>query len=527
MNLSDNWQYESFWSDPSSVPYLWVSLLFSALDLGSWLCYMFEGSELPEDIAPRSLLKTAGQILVTGQYQKARPYSVEAVLLFGICKFIQKVDPDTEPWLVIGVAARMALRMGYHRDPQHLPHISPFQGEMRRRTFSILQAFDLLLSFQAGLPATIHEDACDTDLPRNLFDGDFDEDSTIIPPSRPITVPTPMIYHCFKGRLCRSFRSVARLALSPRAPSYEDIMKADAEMRKAHALIPPSLAMRPLSLSITDEVHVIQHRFNVDLVYQTGMMILHRTYISHQRSNPAFEYSRKTCMETSLSMLKRQADLHAATQPGGQLYNSYRFIASSLIQHDFLLAAMIACLDLYESHRQSEIDKMTDAKFEVYKDAYNALKVAHQIWTSRSPGSRDAKRASAMLGVMMSKIPDPNVARDSRFNNLPEVAFDKNNSVPGSTMPAFPNFSLFPHEQGQPFTNIDENEGSGFSESGAFEALLREDEVNWVSINLLSITLLQTRLTLEHRTSSISISLAAGWAKMNFQCATCNDKRRD
>jgi len=470
---------------------------------------MLDGAELPDDIPPRSLLKTAGQILVTGQYQKARPYSVEAVLMFGICKFIQKVDPGTEPWLVIGVAARMALRMGYHRDPQHLPHITPFQGEMRRRAFSILQAFDLLLSFQAGLPATIHGDACDTELPRNLFDEDFDEDSTVIPPSRPLTVRTPMLYHCFKGRLCRSFRPVARLALSPRAPLYEDIMKADAGLRKAHASIPPSLAMRPLSLSITDDVHVIQHRFNVDLVYQTGLMILHRTYISHQRLNPAFEYSRKTCMEASLSMLRWQMELHSATQPAGQLYSSYRFIASSLIQHDFLLAAMIACLDLYETHRQSEIDKMTDAEFDVHTNTYNALKASHQIWIARSTDSRDAKRASAILGVMLAKIPDPNVARASNINNLLEGALDQDNNVPSSTVP-IPNISLLPYEKGQPLTDIQENGESGFSEGVAFEALLQDEEVNWVSNNPLCINSPLNSADLETKEPRGSVSLWPG-----------------
>lgn len=446
----------------------------------------FDSSEPPNQIPPRPLLKTAGQILIAGQYQKARPYSVEAILLYGICKFVQRVDPDTEPWLVIGVAARMALRMGYHRDPQHLPHISPFEGEMRRRTFSILQAFDLLLSFQAGLPATIQEDACDTDLPRNLFDEDFDEDSTVIPPSRPTTVPTPMIYHCFKGLLCRSFRPIARLALSPRVPSYEETMKADAGLRKAHALIPPSLAMKPIPLSITDEVHIILHRFNVDLVYQTGIMILHRTYISHQRSNPAFEYSRRTCIEASLSMLKWQADVHVATQPGGQLHNS-KWVASSLTQHDLLLAAMIACLDLYESHRQSEIAKMTDAELEIRKQTYNALKVSHQIWSSRSSSSRDARRASAILGVMMAKIPDPNAAQVSRIRNVSETALEQDASVPGSTMTALSNLSIFGQELGEPVPNIDDYEDAGFPEGGAFEALLRDEEVNWVSIKVPTV----------------------------------------
>lgn len=442
-----------------------------------------DAAEPLELVGPRPLLKIAGQMLVTGQYQKARPYSVEAVLLYGICKFIQRVDPDTEPWLVIGVAARMAVRMGYHRDPKHLPHISPFQGEMRRRTFSILQAFDLLLSFQAGLPATIHMDACDADLPGNLFDEDFDEDSTVIPPSRPMTVPTPMTYHRTKGGLCRSFRPVARLALSPHVPSYEEIMKADAEMRKAHALFPPSLAMRPLSQCITDEVHVIMHRFNVDLFYQSGIMILHRMYLSHERSNPAFEYSRKTCIEASLELLKWQADVHIALQPGGQLHNS-KWMASSLTQHDLLLASMIACLDLYESHRHGEAAKMTPAELEVQKQTYNALRLSHQIWASRSASSRDAKRATAILGVMMTKFPDPNVAQVCKSDGPAELLLEQGIAGPGSTATALSNLSLLGQEQGEPFTTTDEYEEWGFSDGAAFEALLTDEEVNWVSIKL-------------------------------------------
>ncbi|KAK5063057.1 hypothetical protein LTR84_005133 [Exophiala bonariae] len=472
-------EYESFWNDPSSVPYLWISILFSALDLGSWVSYMsnLDAIEPLEQVGPRPLLRIAGQILVAGQYPKARPYSVEAVLLYGICKFVQRVDHDTEPWLVIGVAARMAVRMGYHRDPKHLPHISPFEGEMRRRTFSILMAFDLLLSFQAGLPATIHEDSCDTDLPGNLFDEDFDEDATVVPPSRPYTVPTPMIYHCFKGRLCRSFRPVSRLALSPTVPTYEETMKADAELRRGHALIPPSLAMKPWSLSITDEVRVIMHRFNVDLLYQSGIMIIHRMYLSHERWNPAYEYSRKTCIQASLAMLKWQADVHIATQPGGQLRNS-KWMATSLTQHDLLLAAMIACLDLYESHRQGEVAKMTEAELEDRRKTYNALKVSHHIWTLRGSGSRDAKRASTMLGVMMAKIPDPNVAQVSGVDNPLDVSQEQDTTIPGSTTIALSNLSLWEQELGDPFMGTHAHGEQG-PESAAFEALLRDEEVNW------------------------------------------------
>jgi hypothetical protein len=57
-------------------------------------------------------LNVAARALIAGQYQKARPYSVEATMLYAMARFFEKHDTDTEPWLMMGVAARLALRMG-------------------------------------------------------------------------------------------------------------------------------------------------------------------------------------------------------------------------------------------------------------------------------------------------------------------------------------------------------------------------------------------------------------------------------
>ena len=107
------------------------------------------------------------------------------------------------------------------------------------------KAFDHLLSSTAGLPAIIHEDECDTGPPSNLFDTDFDEDCEAVPPSRPPTDSTPMLYYCYTGRLAKFYRRVNWLALSCKAASYQEILKLDAELPKTHADIPPSLQMRP------------------------------------------------------------------------------------------------------------------------------------------------------------------------------------------------------------------------------------------------------------------------------------------
>lgn len=60
---------------------------------------------LGEDFLARS-----GQALVAGGYDKARPYSVESLLLYTLCKHFRKDDQETNTWLMMSVCARMAVR---------------------------------------------------------------------------------------------------------------------------------------------------------------------------------------------------------------------------------------------------------------------------------------------------------------------------------------------------------------------------------------------------------------------------------
>lgn len=413
-------EYESFWVESSSVSFLWISMLFSALYIGSQNHEEGDQEVLgsTNSLARAMFFKRAGQALIAGKYQKAKPYSVEAVLLYGVCKYIQKGEQDNDAWVVIGVSTRLAMKMGYHRDPSKLANISPFEGEMRRRTFFILEAFDLLLSFQAGLPAIIHEEECDTEPPSNLFDTDFDEDCKVLPPSRPSTDSTPMLYYRYKSLLARIFRRIYQHALSFKDSSYEDTMKLDAELEDAHKDVPPSLRMRRLALSFTDQPYMILNRLYSDLVYLKSVCVLHREYLSQNRSDPSFGYSRRVCGEAGLQILRHQAELHEACQPGGVFYD-HKWMLSSLSCHDFLLAAMITCLDLYESHKQSATLPPEELEAQVKK--YDALRHSHGIWMSRTPFSRDARHAARVLAIMLSKVPRPNIPVKAP-HEMPSVA---------------------------------------------------------------------------------------------------------
>jgi hypothetical protein len=111
--------------------------------------------------------------------------------------------------------------------------------------------------------------------------------------------------------------------------------------------------MRPLSSSFTEAIHDILHRLNVELLYQKSLCVLHRNFLRNSNaSTPDPSCSRKTCTDASLQILKCQAEVHLASQAGGKL-NQDRWKLSSLTLHDFLLAAMITALDLYEFHTKS------------------------------------------------------------------------------------------------------------------------------------------------------------------------------
>ena len=379
-------------------------MLFSALHVGSGIQKAIGNvkDSLLDPTKP-SFLTRAGQALVTGRYDRARQYAVEALMLYGICKYTGNQDRDASAWMILGISVRLAMRMGYHRDPRHLPTISPFEGEMRRRAFMVVETFDLLLSSQAGLPAIIHEDEYDAEPPSNLFDTDFDEDSKTLPLSRPPTDPTPMLYYCYKGRLAKMLRGVFRHALSLKKQPYETTLKLDNELCEIKKEVPPSLQMRPLSSSsITDEAYMIFWRLNVEMMHHRGICVLHREYLSHERSDPSFDISRLRCTHAALEVLKHQAEFHTACQPGGQLFKD-RWMMSSINFNDFLVAAMIIGLDLYESHNAPRRMPLEDPG--VFRKKMDAVKLSYEIWNSRKESSRDARRASRILAVILSKLP--------------------------------------------------------------------------------------------------------------------------
>ncbi|KAM4065415.1 fungal specific transcription factor [Hirsutella rhossiliensis] len=398
--------YESFWADPSSAGFLWTSILFSVLSAGVMVARVRDPAQAtpPSVTEPRVYLVRAAQCLVAGQYLRARPWSVEAVLLYAHCRNVQGPDADSALWPVYGLAVRLAQRRGYHRDAGRIGlAVSPFEAEMRRRTWFTVQSTDLLLSLQHGLPSLVDQDVCDAGHPTNLTDDDFDEPTSPLPPPRAPTDPTPILACTVKSRLCRILRRVARLALSPSPVPYVQTQALHSALEQWHADLPACLRVRPIrTTAFTDPSYTVMHRLMLEVMYLKTLCVLHRPYLTTVNiaaapdADPRHRASGQVCRDAARRLLELHVEVDAETRPGRRMYED-RYMMTSMTYDHFLLAAMVLCLDLSES---------TDYSCEDRASRIRLLRTIHDLWYARRAASLDARHASRVLRAILARV-DP------------------------------------------------------------------------------------------------------------------------
>ncbi|KFY42608.1 hypothetical protein V495_04426 [Pseudogymnoascus sp. VKM F-4514 (FW-929)] len=394
-------EYNRFWADPSSTPVSWLGLLYALMCLAT-LAALGAGEEnMDPRGTPTEMIRTyrgcSSQCLVLSNYSQPGAYTLEVLLVYIEGEFVLSKDDMGMPYILVGVAVRLALRMGLHRDPSNVGGgLTPYQGEMRRRLWHILIQVDLLCSFLLGLPVTTQAIESDTAYPRNLRDEDFDENSAELPPSRPESEITPMSYTICKSRICEVFGKVGVLANRMSLPSYDEVMELDGVLQEAEAGVPEFIRLKPLEMSITDPASVIIQRYSIALLLQKCRCMLHRKHIETE------PYSKKVSIEAAMELLSYQSSIHLAALPGGPLALN-RWFLSSLSVHDFLLAGMIVYSRLTQvvkgspNEHRSSLDESLPSREEMVA----ALQKSHLVWIDTQTMSANAEKGSRILGAMM------------------------------------------------------------------------------------------------------------------------------
>ncbi|KAJ5936235.1 hypothetical protein N7454_005533 [Penicillium verhagenii] len=418
-------QYNKHWEDPSRTEMVWIGMLFAMMRL-AMLSYHREGDEAPEfrgkalDMA-NSFRNSVAECLTLADYTKPHRYLIECLVFHLHGDFSQTREADVSVWVLTGVIARLAMRMGYHRDSKPFPNITPFQGEMRRRVWSFVRVADILFSFQVGMPSMLRAADSDTALPLNLYDDDFDEDCKELPQPRQLSEPTSISYLITKARLVYAFGRVNEHASSISNASYDKTMELDADLRHARDLIPDHLRIRPIEDCQLDPVQLIMSRYSMNMVYHKAQTVLHRPYLVRARENPRFTYSRRTCIDSAMEMLGVHSILHTETRSGRLRGRSN--LVTSLSSADFLLAASIVSLDLHQGYTLQAAGRPSGDTYtwghERRDEMTAAIQRSKEIWDEVRDESMEAFKASSILGVMLGKL----------HSNIPGVENSTGNSM--------------------------------------------------------------------------------------------------
>lgn len=349
-------------------------------------------------------IRTA-QCLTIADLTKPVDSMLEALMLYIMTEYSESKDGDLGTWLLSGTAMRLALQQGYHRDPSQHPNITPFQGEMRRRLWTAINQHELLFCVIVGLPKSVKYAECDTEFPRNLHEEELYEEMKELPPSRPLGEPTHICYQVVKASVMKAYGSVVEFLHLLQPQPFAEVMRLDLNLMQTRENIPAHLRLGTLQEMKNDPPYTIMERYILELFCHKAVVLLHRKFwdAAPEGTPPGkFFYSRKTCVASAVALLDHQALMHEGTYPGGPLAQMkwYHFVITN---HDFLLAAMVICLDVMNLRRHFPGGNFPECVI-TESQKLNAIQRSRNIWAEIVNDCRDAKRAVTILDAVISKL---------------------------------------------------------------------------------------------------------------------------
>lgn len=228
---------------------------------------------------------------------------------------------------------------------------------------------------------------------------------TELPPSRPLTEDTEVSYQVVKWHVMRAYGRVIEFVHLVEPQPYEEVLKIDMELLRTREMIPPHLRLGSLEEMQNDAPGRVTEKYILQLFYNKAVCLLHR---SHWEGTPTstekdtWYYSRKTSVASAITLLEHQVSMHHACQPGGCLEH-FKWYKFSITNHDFLLAAMILCLDLMSIRGKNGRKDIPECLI-LDIDKLSAIKKSRSIWQDIVDDCPFARRAVKILTAVLAKL---------------------------------------------------------------------------------------------------------------------------
>ncbi|KAJ9602582.1 hypothetical protein H2200_012775 [Cladophialophora chaetospira] len=395
-------QYECFWNDETTASTAWVALLFAILRI-AMLDYIRDGDEPPEyrgkcqDLAA-TFRNRFTDCLILADYTRPQEFLIEALCFHCYGEYVSSRDAKSSTWVLQGMILRLAMRMGYHQTSQPQLSSTPFQAELRRRTWAHIRSADIMFSFQLGLPSMVRIQSFDDPFPRNIHDDeDFSEDCTAIPPALPDSELTQISYLISKSKLVFAFQRALEEISRPDSMRWERVLEIDRELRHIYENVPDYWKLG--QLSTPDSLVVIAARFNLSSIHHKALCVLHSRFLDSKSADDRFAYSRRVCLSSAMSILRFQA-IQNQKIPVDDHLRSLTNYQTSLTIHDYLLAATIISADLFSGRSTQHSAQGVPPRSEMIK----ALELSSRIFYQMRDQSMEAFKAADILKMLVRKF---------------------------------------------------------------------------------------------------------------------------
>ncbi|KAI8310194.1 Fusarisetin A cluster transcription factor fsa6 [Colletotrichum sp. SAR11_240] len=172
------------------------------------------------------------QCLIAADYVRGGPNIIECLIHYYLVEFYLNPVTEVGNWMVAGMIAQLAIRMGYHRDPSDFPRISAFEGEIRRRVWATVHIFDTTMAMLVGAPRIISDGTWNTRPPGNILDADLDDMNCVqLPASRADTEVTEVSFLLARYKMSLAMGRLVDLSLANKLESQEDVQDAEAHLK--------------------------------------------------------------------------------------------------------------------------------------------------------------------------------------------------------------------------------------------------------------------------------------------------------
>ncbi|KAF4160621.1 hypothetical protein CNMCM6936_003816 [Aspergillus lentulus] len=176
-------EYQRYWDNPDgAAPSLRLKVLL-VIGIGSSLYDHGDRAAALRNIDLVQQWIYAAQTWLSGPLEKDRLdiSGLQVYCLSILARQIFSIGDDTI-WISIGSLVHIAMQLGLHRDPKHLPAISVLQAELRRRLWYTILEFVVQASLDSWMPPRISFDEFDAEPPSNINDNELNESTTELQP---------------------------------------------------------------------------------------------------------------------------------------------------------------------------------------------------------------------------------------------------------------------------------------------------------------------------------------------------------